>query len=131
MTLEQYQTAMDGRTRPIGSTMSNARASKTRTETAACYESNPDTYRDAALAGRLRPPTIADQTGGAMRVSGPRQPGPAPQPVQCGTNSGYVTHIKRTEPPCDLCTLAHNVYMGDYKRRRKQAATPPTLKGTS
>lgn len=38
-------------------------------------------------------------------------------PVQCGTRSGYVTHRRLGQVPCDDCTEANRDYQNDYKAR--------------
>jgi len=41
---------------------------------------------------------------------------PAGQSVKCGTNPGYVTHVKRGESPCPECRKAHNLYQQQYRK---------------
>lgn len=36
--------------------------------------------------------------------------------AKCGTNSGYVTHVKRGESPCPDCRKAHNVYQQQHRK---------------
>lgn len=46
------------------------------------------------------------------------------KPVDCGTYSGYATHKRRNEVPCEACTIARDDYLRDYRagiRRRTHA----------
>lgn len=40
----------------------------------------------------------------------------------CGTRSGYASHRRRGESPCDECREANSSYMRDYKAKRRLAA---------
>jgi FtsZ-binding cell division protein ZapB len=41
--------------------------------------------------------------------------------VKCGTNSGYVRHLRQQEQPCPACKTARAMYQRDYRRRKAAA----------
>lgn len=41
--------------------------------------------------------------------------------AKCGTNSGYVTHVKRGESPCPQCRKAHNLYQQNVRKAARAA----------
>jgi len=61
---------------------------------------------------------VAERTRSAPLPEPPRKA----KPIKHGTNSGYVTHHRRGEPPCPDCIDAHRQYERRLYRLRKQAA---------
>lgn len=53
----------------------------------------------------------------AMVGKGKHRPTPLPADVKCGTDAGYLRHVRHHRPPCDACRLAHN-----EAERARQAA---------
>lgn len=49
----------------------------------------------------------------------------APRPINHGSTSGYATHLKRGEVPCDSCRRAHAAYHRDRKARARLARQDP------
>jgi WhiB family redox-sensing transcriptional regulator len=43
-------------------------------------------------------------------------------PVRCGTTSGYVTHYRHGEKPCDACREARSRYIADRRNKQKWTA---------
>ncbi len=55
-----------------------------------------------------------------LAPSGPVRLGrPRADSARCGTHSGYVTHQKRGEPACRLCTVAKREYSRRYMRKTR------------
>ena len=42
-----------------------------------------------------------------------------PRTNKCGTDTGYVYHLKKRETPCAMCKQAHNEYQRNYNKQRK------------
>ena len=41
--------------------------------------------------------------------------------AECGTNSGYRTHITNQTTPCQACKVARAVYQREYRASKKAA----------
>lgn len=52
--------------------------------------------------------------GGPLKGSHVKRTPPAP----CGSNGGYVRHIRDKEEPCEPCRDARRRYMQEYRNRR-------------
>jgi len=37
-----------------------------------------------------------------------------------GVSAGYGAHLRRREPPCEACRLAHNQRVNEYKKSQKR-----------
>ena len=74
--------------------------------------------KDGKQRRTIRRQLIADGVieAAASDPNRPRTTGP----VQCGTRSGYVTHRRLGQQPCEDCTDANREYQIDYKTRHGQ-----------
>lgn len=39
--------------------------------------------------------------------------------AECGSDGGYRRHLRRGEPACDACAVAHRAYMREYMAGRR------------
>jgi cytidine deaminase len=42
-----------------------------------------------------------------------------PRISKCGSDTGYVYHLRKQETPCAICKQAHNEYQRNYNKQRK------------
>ena len=104
ITKEQHDALCEGRDRPLTQTpIRNSLASESRAMAAMVDDRADHDGLEALIADRQRRRT-ADTVIGVPGGGGHKQRG------ICGTNSGYNSHTRRREPPCDPCRNAHNEY---------------------
>lgn len=64
-----------------------------------------------------------DAKGKPQPPPNPKAPKRQPRTsVKCGTPSGYVTHRKNGEDPCDPCAYANAQYSKAWRAKRREAA---------
>jgi hypothetical protein len=108
MTLDEYNTAMQGRTTPIGHTMNNTRAERARIESAAIATT---TTTETEVLTEM----VADRTQRRTNRT-PVSTGRDTTPTVCGTPRGYRAHQNKKQPACLACRKAFIA----HKNRQKE-----------